>query len=398
MKKFRYPLYTLVLLTAVACDKDSDKQYPNSLRSISHTMVMVDAEMNLSDNATYIWSMEESPSQEYTLANTTLKTASFVAAEAGEYMLQLTAKDKGEVYSKSVTVEISATTSKLSPYIAKVYDFVPSVGQFTNEMPTYNDGDTKADIILEVEKNIAGEKSSGMVSLGGFGGYVIFGFDHTVRNIVGKRDIRVIGNAFYLPGVESSGSCEPGVIMVSYDANKNGEADDQWYEIAGSEYYNETTIKDYEITYFRPDSESGDLTKYIRWEDNQGGSGFKSKNNHHSQSYFPSWISDDKITFKGTLLPNNGVNTSSDPLYELWVLSKYGFGYADNELNKADDSAFDISWAVDSKGAKVDLAGVDFVRIHTGVNQECGDIGEVSTEVSGAYDLHLKKEVVDSAR
>ena len=36
-----------------------------------------------------------------------------------------------------------------------------------------------------------------MISLGGYGGYVIFGFDHTVINVKGKKDFMILGNSFY---------------------------------------------------------------------------------------------------------------------------------------------------------------------------------------------------------
>ncbi len=36
-----------------------------------------------------------------------------------------------------------------------------------------------------------------MITLGGFGGYVTVGFDHTIQNVEGLRDFRVLGNAFY---------------------------------------------------------------------------------------------------------------------------------------------------------------------------------------------------------
>ncbi len=42
--------------------------------------------------------------------------------------------------------------------------------------------------------------------------------------------------------------------MVAYDKNKNGKPDDdEWYEIAGSEYFKNETLKNYNITYFKPD-------------------------------------------------------------------------------------------------------------------------------------------------
>ncbi|MES1923608.1 hypothetical protein MHBO_005212 [Bonamia ostreae] len=48
-----------------------------------------------------------------------------------------------------------------------------------------------------------------------------------------------------------------------------------------------------------------------------------------------------------------------------------------------------IDWAVDSNGNPVELTGVDFVKVYTGQNQQCGWLGETSTEVLGITDLHV---------
>ncbi|MDR2123135.1 MAG: PKD domain-containing protein [Flavobacteriaceae bacterium] len=291
--------------------------------------------------------------------------------------------------------------SAKSPYISKVYDFIPAVGQFTNELPKYEPGDTYETMVKKAEDMIKGEKPAGMISLGGFGGYVVFGFDHTVENVPGKRDIRISANAFWAaanPNPDANkrgGSCEPGVIMVSYDANANGLPDDPWYEIAGSEH--SKSKKNYEITYYRPDPNKKPVldekesyatdVKYIYWTDNHGKSGYKMKNQYHSQSYYPEWIKGDKITFKGTLLPDNAVEESGEGKY--WVQYSFDYGYADNAPNTDDESAIDIDWAVDENGKKVNLPGVNFVKVYNGLNQECGWLGETSTEISGAQDLHL---------
>ena len=58
---------------------------------------------------------------------------------------------------------------------------------------------------------------------------------------------------------------------------------------------------------------------------------------------------------------------------------KIPYGYADNEINSYDDSSIDISWAVDASGNSVNLPGVDYIKIYTGVNQENGWLGECST-------------------
>ncbi|MEG1616608.1 MAG: PKD domain-containing protein [Bacteroidales bacterium] len=298
-----------------------------------------------------------------------------------------------------------------TPYITKVLDFMPAVGQFTNELPKYEVGDTRETMNAKVLRSI-GNNTKGVVSLGGFGGYVVVGFDHTIINVKGKRDFRVIGNAFYSASDADSekpkgGSCEPGIIRVAYDANKNGIPDEnEWYEIAGSAHSDPTkelwyekavaagndvkTHFNYEITYFRPAEEpstEAEKLQYIRWEDNLGRSGYKSKNDFHNQCYFPLWAKEEKITFKGTCLPQNGIDESGTGNY--YVLYKFGYGYADNEINGKEDTAIDIGWAINEKGEKVNLPGVDFIKIYTGVNQENGWLGECSTEISGVEDLHV---------
>ncbi len=57
--------------------------------------------------------------------------------------------------------------------------------------------------------------------------------------------------------------------------------------------------------------------------------------------------------------------------------TKFRYGYADNEINSYDDSSIDISWAVDASGNSVNLPGVDYIKIYTGVNQENGWLGNV---------------------
>ena len=49
-------------------------------------------------------------------------------------------------------------------------------------------------------------------------------------------------------------SAEPGIVLVSKDTNGNGLEDDEWYELAGSEYNSPATTKNYTITYYRPSS------------------------------------------------------------------------------------------------------------------------------------------------
>lgn len=407
--KLNYGKKMLVLLacclTITACSDDDTP--PDSgdidVNLSANRVQTIESPLKAGPDALYQWSMLAAESEIYSLTDARARSVQFVALP-GAYTLELKVTEGGQTRQCKVNATVKEATTAYSPYLSKVYDFLPAVGQFTNDLPQYTAGDTKEKMIRKVEESIAGDtKKTSMVSLGGFGGYVTFGFDHTVINVSGRRDLRILGNAFYAaanPNPDASakgGSCEPGIVMVAYDKNGNGQPDeDEWYEIAGSEYNNQKTIHNYEITYYKPDpnltpdpeSDSHVTIKdYIYWEDNQGNSGYKEKSMYHTQSYFPEWIDDDRITFRGTLLPPNAVDESGEGTY--WVLYAYGFGYADNATNAEDDSAIDISWAVDSNGTPVELPGIDFVKVYTGVNQSCGWLGETSTEVAGAEDLHL---------
>lgn len=354
---------------------------------------------------------------------TTSPNFEYMFETAGDYVLTLYVTHNQQCfeykYSVKVTFDkIAETPDGATAYITKVFDYMPAVGQFTNVLPEYSDGDTQETMNQKVLDAI-GNNARGMISLGGFGGYVVVGCDHTIVNVEGKRDFRVLGNAFYAaanpdPDAPIGGSCEPGVIMVAYDANKDGiPNDNEWYEIAGSSHvdptqelwYNKllnggfsvTTYKDYEITYYKPEKEPSSRDEwltYIKWEDNQGNQGYKVKNQYHSQCYYPLWATGDKLTFRGTCLPQNGIDESGSGNY--FVLYKFLYGYADNEKNDADDSAIDISWAVNSKGQYVELPGVDFIKIYTGVNQENGWLGECSTEITGVEDLHILGVEIES--
>ena len=188
--------------------------------------------------------------------------------------------------------------------------------------------------------------------------------------------------------------------MVSFDKNQNGEPDDEWYELAGSEYHKPETRKNYSITYNRPDPNHKPVpdmrsgindAEYIRWTDSYGAEGFIAHNTFHDQEYFPGWVKEDRMTFNGTCLKSNGRDESGVGQY--YVLYSYEWGYADNHPNQYKDLiSFDIDWAVDAEGNRVHLPGVDFIKVYTAVNQQCGRIGETSTEIIRARDLHIEVE------
>lgn len=110
----------------------------------------------------------------------------------------------------------------------------------------------------------------------------------------------------------------------------------------------------YEITYYRPQPASGD----VRWTDNQGGEGFVYRNSYHQQdSYYPNWIEEDEITFRGTRLKDNAINEGGT-----WVGYCYPWGYADNHPYNSEFCQFKIDWAVDKKGIPVILDKIRFYK------------------------------------
>lgn len=437
MEKYLFKSISLIIIAVLilgnlftSCKNDDDDPYILKKEDIKisepkgglnlkvNQLLKIEVTSTSDKGVSYQWFLDEA-----SIANT--KSLEYMFETGGEYDLKLviTQSSISYEYPFSVKVEFPATVPPAegaSAYITKVLDFMPAVGQFTNDLPKYVAGDTQETMNTKV-LNAIGNNKRGMISLGGFGGYVVVGFDHTIQNVSGKRDFRVLANAFYAnanpdPNAPEGGSCEPGVIMVAYDANGNGVPDDnEWYEIAGSAHEDPTKelwyekartngndvniYRNYEITYYKPGSEPStaeEKEKYIRWEDNQGNTGYKVKNIYHDQSYYPQWATGNKLTFKGTCLPQNGVDESGAGSY--FVLYKFRYGYADNETNIKDESAIDIDWAVNPKGQKVHLPGVDFIKIYTGVNQENGWLGECSTEVTGVEDLHILGVSIDTRK
>ena len=248
----------------------------------------------------------------------------------------------------------------------EVVEFLPAPGQFVNEGYTAT---TMAEACAYAQERLDNHY---FVSLGGFGGYIIVKFKTPIINSEGGYDFGIYGNSF-------DGSSEPGVVWVSQDANENGVADDEWFELRGSESGKESTLQNYAITYSRTDNETE-----IAWRDNKGESGTIERNAAHRQDYFPAWVTADEYTLSGTLLPDNSEWSEKN---QEWVLHAFEWGYADNfsTIDLATDRAnrFRISDARSSSGELANLTQIDFVKVQSATNEIHRAIGEVSTEVRG---------------
>ena len=272
-----------------------------------------------------------------------------------------------------------AVNAQTVSYLTKVWEYCPAPGQFIHELPAYEPGDDAEAMAKKCLDNLYHDN---LVCLGAYGGYMTVGFDHKILNIEGQKDLLVYGNAN-----KWGTSAEPGIVLVSADTNNDGIPNDEWYELAGSEYDNPATLHNYEITYTRPASDDMD----VPWTDNRGGSGvvkymgLVAGTYNHQHAHYPKWIQSNTLTFRGARLPDNGALDATDGI---WKMKAYEYGYADNQYSE-DGCSFDIDWAVDNAGGKVHLESIDFVRIYTAVNQHIGGgVGEISTEISGVQDLH----------
>lgn len=245
------------------------------------------------------------------------------------------------------------TTGKI-----KVYEYTPAPGQFINET-TGNISAAEAAAWAE-DRLLKNE----IVSLGAFGGYIVVGFRHTIGDFIVK------GNAFSNSGGASN---EPGVVYVMQDTNGNGLPDDIWYELRGSATDAETTIADYTVTYFRPDADCSD----VKWRDNRGNEGVVSymASTHNQPTYYPAWIEDDSYTLSGTFVKSDIERDEAGQ----WLLKPLAFGYVDNI--GSNNNVFYLADAMSADRTPVELDYVDFIKIQTAVQGQCGPLGELSTEI-----------------
>ena len=126
------------------------------------------------------------------------------------------------------------------PWLSRVFEYRPAPGQFVNTMPVYRVGEPVDSVLARCQASICGRIDTttttfhgveytsidtvwaeGMITLGGYGGYVVVAFDHPVVNMH-DYDFEIWGNAFFSDLYSGGGSCEPGVVMVGVDMDGDG--------------------------------------------------------------------------------------------------------------------------------------------------------------------------------
>jgi PKD repeat protein len=314
----------------------------------------------------------------------------FTPSAEGNYNVTLTLTDTdGYTLSTDIAVTCCAAegtykripTAESKATWSKVYEYMPAPGQFINEDKSGFDGvTTAAQALAYADKRLTEGK---YLSLGGWGGYVVVGFDHSVVS-GDDYDFSISGNMF-------DGSSEAGIVWVMQDTNGNALPDDEWYELRGSEWGSANHSQHYAVTYYRP--AAGGMC--VQWADNRDAQGRITRNATHTHDYYyPAWIGDLNYTLCGSVLAHN---TSVDGSGR-YVNNPYEWGYADNRGNDADSSAsngeamkcyFKISNAVNLDGTPADLQYIDFVKVQSAINHVAGGLGEISTEVMGFEDENM---------
>lgn len=302
-----------------------------------------------------------------------LGTAELSADESGKYSLTLkTAAQQVKVVAENGIVNTySFKAVKKSAYDVpdKVVDYLCINSQYTNV--SYG---------IEPMMTLSGS----LKSLGNFGGYITYYYEDAIVDDPANKygiDFYVYGNSFASGG----SAAESGQVWVSEDG-------EQWYALAGSEHYEDSTLTDYEITYTK--TESGRTA----WTDNYGGSSDGSTKSGawplSSVYYMNEQVKNDSITLKGILLPCIDGTLYGDGSTASFVNTTH-FGYVDYFRNgtigadvnpyteEEGSNGFDLKWAVDEDGNPVELKnGIHYVKVVTASNIWAGAFGEKSTEVS----------------
>ncbi|MCR4922265.1 MAG: hypothetical protein K5945_11265 [Bacteroidaceae bacterium] len=213
-----------------------------------------------------------------------------------------------------------------------------------------------------------------LVSLGGWGGYLVAGFDHSVPRTAKGSELCIKGNPYDYQS-------EPGIIWVSQDVNGDGLPNDLWYELAGSEYGTDRHRTGYAITYFRPDQ----AHMGVAWKGSDGETDYIPYLSYWNPNdyYWQDWqMERPTLTFCGSRLASNvsySNGVSSLPPYEWGYADNLGSDYRNGSQGMM--GYYSISNARTWDGKPAELAYIDFVKVQSAITGHTPNLGEASTEV-----------------
>ena len=319
--------------------------------------------------------------------------------------------------SSAVTINFSAPKSDYpeSDDTPTAFNGYLPIGQYATGSAwgsPYSDGTASAGSAPKV----VGAYSATGVSLGAAGGYVEYDMNVTNSDATPYGvDFIVYGNAFV-------GNPEAASVKV-YGTPVNGAAG--WYELAGSLYYADETLRNVDVTYKKVTADTVDSdcdTAGIWYKIERDGVTLRSWTKFNTNTNV-AWWPEESEGYLGSNCVWGGVNDvviSADQTqitYQNVTLVRdtdatadYAFGYADitpngtnygtpvnpYTYNTTGGNAYDISWAVNDNGEPVRLTTISKIRVYTSavLNVSSTDapiftvpsiFGETSAEVCGIY-------------
>lgn len=298
----------------------------------------------------------------------------FITLVSGEYHLSIQATSpNGKTLMASTTVTVAEPEEELKPNPVRVLDFVPAPG--LNQPEEFKTKQIALDKAFEQMKG-----GGGNLYLGAFGGYLIVGFDHTIMNRPGYCD-------FTTQYGGGDTNISPSTIWVAYDANGNGNPDDEeWYEIKGSEHGGDNDLGMQTYTYKTKKDEGG-----YAWTTQSGESGLVADEPPFVNIKIAPWLADAGETFTLSGRQLKPVKKEGNMFGEILP---FAWGYACNQPNNSNQAAIDIDWAIDKDGNSVHLPGVDFIKVINAIQGMRPYMGEYRYQVKAIQDLHLlSKEI-----
>ncbi|WP_291910059.1 PKD-like domain-containing protein [Chitinophaga sp. CB10] len=331
----------------------------------------------------------------------------FISPAAGTFALQLRVTAGKQMATATRNISVKPAQYVQNAYMVLEYAPAPAknhnwaiIGmaefwKFGHEYQLpYNEFLAKATAIRK-------ESADPSLVLGSWGGYAVFKFDHTVANAAGAADIEITATCSRL---------DPPAVYVAYDRNKNGQPDEgEWYEIKNDDYGLED-MPDYAITftYLKTETDAKRIYTYFNWKDNQEKpaqgevltnktftSSMTDAGGFSSRGFFPGLSMTDIPNKKVAIL--DGWQSAFTRKGKRITKNLTGAPPFSQKLN------IDIDMAVNSKGERVQLPGIDFVKVRKvayPVQQDFINAGGQMVDanmdetrmlhVAGILDKHLK--------
>jgi len=389
---------------------------PNGQETVKATLTFSESDISVTVND----DLQEPVSSEDNTLTVSLraapKTSDNKLTDASKNVICITKEDDEKTYSRIYT--IWAVNQRFDDLPDRVVDYLCINSQYTNDRSMAGDYGTKAIRSLVGSNYSMGGNASGPVSLGNFGGYIIYQYDDAIyddpHNPYGI-DFITFGNS-----VEGSNEFgEVGQVWVSEDGN-------DWYALAGGMHYEDYADWAYQVTY----AKKTDVT--TSWQDSQG----NQSNEDVEKFYYPlpeyyPWhtfaaAEENTITLEGIYFSESYVDETGhtrapfagfgytdlgqrgttldeetgkwsvtwpdtyESDYENYARNIAGSPYDPMQLDDRTGRMFvyttdgmDLAWAVDSEGQpKCFPNGIHFVKIVTATNIVNSSFGEKSTEVN----------------